>query len=128
MGESNYKVLVVDDSRMNRLKITRALSTDGYDVAEASGGREAMEMLRSQEFHLVLLDILMPEIDGFQVLEQIKNDHSLSGIPVIMVSAVDEKEDVERCLALGAADYVAKSSDAETLKNLVRYNLKGAPD
>jgi len=126
MNESTYSVLVVDDNRMNRLKMTRALNSGDYDVSEASGGQEAVEMLRSQVFHLVLLDILMPEFNGFQVLEQMQIDQRLSKIPVIMVSAVEEQEDVEKCLAMGAVDYIAKPFDSETLKNRVRSNLENA--
>ena len=128
MSESTYSVLVVDDNRMNRLKMARALKTGGYEVSEASGGQEAVEMLRSQVFDLVLLDLLMPELDGFHVLEQMKSDQLLSNIPVIVVSAVDEREDVEKCLALGAVDYIAKSFDAETLRKRVRSNLEKALD
>ena len=123
MSESTYRVLVVDDNRMNRLKLTRALSTEGYDVSEASGGQEAVKMLQSQVFHLVLLDILMPDVDGFQVLEKMQSDHGLAKIPVIMVSAVDEQEDVQKCLTMGAVDYITKPFDAEVLKVRVRSNL-----
>ncbi len=128
MSESTYRVLVVDDNRMSRLKMTRALNTGDYDVSEASGGQEAVEMLRSEVFHLVLLDILMPEVNGFQVLEQMQSDQRLAKIPVIMVSAVDEQEDVEKCLMMGAVDYISKPFDAETLKNSVRSNLEKAFD
>lgn len=128
MSESTYSVLVVDDNRMNRLKMTRALSTEDYDVSEASGGQEAIEMLQSQVFHLVLLDILMPEVNGIQVLEQMQSDQRLAKIPVIMVSAVDEQEDVDKCFAIGAADYINKPFDVETLMSRVRSNLKKALD
>jgi len=124
MTNSTYKVLVVDDNRINRMKMVRALTTGNYDLHEAAGGQEAMEMLRAQTFHLVLLDILMPEVDGFQVLQQMQGDQRLAEIPVVMVSAVDEEDAVKKCLAMGAVDFVAKSSDAETLKNRVQAVLK----
>ena len=126
MSESTYRVLVVDDNRMNRLKLIRALSTEGYDVSEASGGQEAVNMLQSQGFHLVLLDILMPDVDGFQVLEKMQSDQGLAKIPVIMVSAVDEQEDVQKCLTMGAVDYITKPFDTEVLKVCVRSNLERA--
>lgn len=128
MSETTYSVLVVDDNRMDRLKISRALNTGDYTVSEASGGLEALEMLQSQDFHLVLLDMLMPEVNGFQVLEQMQSDQRLAKIPVIMVSAADEKEDMEKCLAKGAVDFITKSFDAETLKKRVGSSLTKAAD
>jgi CheY-like chemotaxis protein len=124
MNENNCRVLVVDDNRINRLKLTRALDKEDYDLSEASGGQEALDMLRSQVFHLVLLDILMPDVDGFQVLEQMQSDGQLREIPVIMVSAVEEQEDVDRCLKMGAVDYISKPFDAEALKDRVRASLE----
>ncbi len=115
---------MVDDNRINRLKLTRALDKEDYDLSEASGGQEALDMLRSQVFHLVLLDILMPDVDGFQVLAQMQSDGQLRGIPVIMVSAVEEQEDVDRCLKMGAVDYISKPFDAEALKDRVRASLE----
>ena len=126
MSEPVYSVLIVDDNRMNRLKMSRALNKGGYEVSEASGGQEAVEMLQAQVFHLVLLDILMPDVDGFQVLEKMQSDHGLAKIPVIMVSAVDEQEDVQKCLTMGAVDYITKPFDTEVLKVRVRSNLEKA--
>lgn len=117
-------VLVVDDNRMNRLKLARALGDGSLRIAEASGGQEAIDLLESQVFHLVLLDLLMPEVDGFQVLERMQADQRLAAIPVIMVSAVDESEEVQRCLEMGAVDYITKPVDAETLKDRVARALQ----
>ena len=124
MTENNCRVLVVDDNRINRLKLIRALDKENYDTSEASGGQEALEMLRSQVFHLVLLDILMPDVDGFQVLEKMQSDQQLKEIPVIMVSAVEDQEDVDRCLAMGAVDYICKPFDEQVLKDRIRTNLE----
>jgi CheY-like chemotaxis protein len=126
MNENNCRVLVVDDNRINRLKATRALNTGDYDVSEAAGGQEALDMLRSQVFHLVLLDILMPDVDGFQVLEQMQSDQQLAQIPVIMVSAVEEEKDVRKCMAMGAVDYITKPFDVDVLQDRVSNNLKKA--
>lgn len=123
MSESTHSVLVVDDNRMNRLKMTRALDRGDFQISEASGGQEALDLLQSQVFHLVLLDLLMPEVDGFHVLERMQSDQQLARIPVIMVSAVEEKEAVERCLKIGAVDYIAKPVGAETLNDRVRRAL-----
>ena len=126
MNENTRRVLVVDDNRINRLKATRALNTGDYDVSQAAGGQEALDILRSQVFHLVLLDILMPDVDGFQVLEQMQSDQQLAQIPVIMVSAVEEEEDVRRCIAMGAVDYITKPFDVDVLQDRVSNNLKKA--
>jgi len=123
MSELTHSVLVVDDNRMNRLKMSRALDRGDFQVSEASGGQEALDLLQSQVFHLVLLDLLMPEVDGFQVLERMQSDQQLARIPVIMVSAVEEKEAVERCLAIGAVDYLTKPVGTETLNDCVRRVL-----
>ncbi len=123
MSESTHSVLVVDDNRMNRLKMTRAFDRGDFQISEASGGQEALDLLQSQVFHLVLLDLLMPEVDGFQVLERMQSDQQLARIPVIMVSAVEEKEAVERCLKIGAVDYITKPVGAETLNDRVRRAL-----
>jgi CheY-like chemotaxis protein len=125
-NENTCRVLVVDDNRINRIKATRALNTGNYDVSEAAGGQEALDMLRSQVFHLVLLDILMPEVDGFQVLEQMQDDQQLAKIPVIMVSAVEEEEDVRKCMAMGAVDYITKPFDVDALRDRVSNNLEKA--
>ncbi len=88
------QILVVDDNRINRLKLSRALTQRGHAVSEAENGREALEMLRSELFDLVLLDILMPEVDGFQVLREMKDDTTLRDVPVIVISALEEMDSV----------------------------------
>ena len=126
MTPSIISVLVVDDNRTSRFKMTRALNTQGYELYEAAGGQEALDTLRSKDIQLVLLDILMPEIDGFQVLEKMKSDQRLAAIPVIMVSGLDEEEVVEKCLALGAVDYITKSFDPKSLRDRVKNILEKA--
>ena len=122
MTEKNC-VLVVDDNRINRMKLLRALKEEKYDTCEAAGGKEALEVLQSREIHLVLLDILMPDVDGFQVLEQMQSNQQLKEIPVIMVSAIDEQEDVERCLNMGAKGYISKPFDTGEMKDRVKTIL-----
>ena len=124
MTDTLGHILAVDDNRMNRLKLVRMLGKEGYDVEQAEGGREALTMLRSNVFDLVLLDILMPEVDGFQVLREMKDDAALRDIPVIVVSAVEEMNSVDQCLELGAADYLSKPVDAELLKDRVSSYIK----
>ena len=102
------RLLVVDDDRVNRLLLARSIESQGHRVELAENGRVALDRLRSQPFDLVLLDIEMPELDGFQVLEQIVADPRLRDVPVIVTSAVEGLESVVRCIELGAEDYLSK--------------------
>ncbi len=122
MTDSNHHVLAVDDNRMTRLKMARALQ-DEYGVSQAQGGQEALSLLRSKPFHLVLLDIEMPDMDGFEVLRQMKEDPSLRDIPVIVVSGMEDKASFERCLEIGAVDYVTKPFDLAQLKSCVDSHI-----
>lgn len=122
MTDSNHHVLAVDDNRMTRLKMARALQSE-YAVSQAQGGQEALTLLRSKPFHLVLLDIEMPDMDGFEVLRQMKADPSLCDIPVIVVSGMDDKASFEQCLEIGAVDYVTKPFDLAQLKSCVDSHL-----
>jgi CheY-like chemotaxis protein len=101
-------VLVVDDNALNRDVLTRRLERQGHTVALADNGRVALEMVTRQKFDLVLLDVMMPELNGYQVLQHLKGDASLRDIPVIMISALEEIDSVVRCVALGAEDYLPK--------------------
>jgi DNA-binding response OmpR family regulator len=102
------KVLVVDDNDLNRDLLSRRLKRQGHAVAVAINGGRALEMLRAERFDLVLLDVLMPETNGYQVLRQLKADAALRDIPVIIISALDEIDSVVRCIELGAEDYLPK--------------------
>ncbi|MFN0317253.1 MAG: adenylate/guanylate cyclase domain-containing protein, partial [Burkholderiales bacterium] len=88
--------------------LVRRLERDGHAVRQAANGREALGLLRSLSVNLVLLDVRMPKLDGYQVLQEIKADPALRDIPVLMISAVDEIESVVRCIELGAEDYLPK--------------------
>ena len=110
------RVLVVDDNRLNRLTLSRAIERHGHTVEEAEDGRVALRMVRDHEFDVIILDIVMPEIDGYQVLEELKGDISVRDIPVIVVSAVDEIESIVRCIELGAEDYLTKPFNPVILK------------
>jgi CheY-like chemotaxis protein len=122
------QVLVVDDGRVNRLLLARALEQQGYAVTMAEHGRAALDLLHAQgapSFDVVLLDLLMPEMDGFQVLRHIKDDPGLRHIPVIMISAVEELMSVVRCLELGATDYLLKPFNAAILQARISGSLAG---
>jgi CheY-like chemotaxis protein len=104
MAVERGHILVVDDSRVNRMLLARALEAQDYAVVMAEDGRAALELLRAQRapaFDVVLMDLLMPEMDGYDALAQIKADPAMRHIPVIMISAVEELESVVRCLELG---------------------------
>jgi CheY-like chemotaxis protein len=106
--EAAGTLLVVDDTEANRELLGRRLEREGYAVAYAEDGRRALEMLRARDFDLVLLDVMMPEIDGYEVLRVMKSDERLRHVPVLMISALDELESVVRCIELGAEDYLPK--------------------
>ena len=110
------KILVVDDNESNRSMLARRLEREGHTVLLADNGRRALEMLRSQDFDLVLLDVMMPEMDGYQVLEQLHADDKLRGLPVIMISALDEIGTVVKSIELGAEDYLPKPFDPIILR------------
>jgi putative two-component system response regulator len=103
-----YSMLVVDDNEMNRDLLSRRLQRQGYNVCIAENGQRAIDVISQKPFDLVLLDIMMPEVNGYQVLEYMKSDARLRHIPVIMISALDELESVVRCIELGADDYITK--------------------
>jgi class 3 adenylate cyclase/CheY-like chemotaxis protein len=113
-GQSH--ILVVDDNENNRDVLGRRLEREGYRVSSAENGRRALEMVRSATYDLVLLDIMMPEIDGYQVLSQMKADPALCDIPVIMISALDQINSVVRCIETGAEDYLNKPFDPVLLR------------
>src|SRR5437763_17207902 len=93
---------------MNRIMLSRYLTKLGYQATLVENGRQALEKLQGQPFDLVLLDVQMPGMDGYQVLEHLKADPGVRDIPVIMISAVEEIESVVRCIELGAQDYLPK--------------------
>ncbi len=102
------RLLVVDDLPENRNVLSRRLERQGHYVATAANGREGLQKLRAEPFDLVLLDVLMPEMDGYQMLQQLKASKRMRHIPVIMISALGELDSVVRCIELGAEDYLPK--------------------
>ena len=109
-------VLVVDDLETNRDVLSRRLKHQGYAVSTAENGSQALEKLHAAAFDLVLLDIMMPEMDGYEVLRRLKADEALRHIPVVMISALNELDSVVRCIELGAEDYLPKPFDPTLLK------------
>jgi two-component system sensor histidine kinase/response regulator len=101
-------LLVVDDEAANRDVLSRRLERQGHTVVTASNGNQTLDLMRDRPFDLVLLDIMMPDTDGYEVLRRLKSDDQLQHIPVVMISAIDELQSVVRCIAAGAEDYLAK--------------------
>jgi len=110
------RILVVDDNEMNRDILMRHLERQGHRVTSVDNGARALQILAEETYDLVLLDILMPGLNGYQVLEQLKSDPALRDLPVIMISALDETDSVVHCIAMGAEDYLPKSFDPILLR------------
>lgn len=121
-GQGN--VLVVDDNQVNRELLVRRLKREGHSVSAATNGSQALEMMQLQGFDLVLLDIMMPEMNGYEVLENLKSNPTLWHIPVIMISAVDDIDSIVRCIELGAEDYLSKPFNPILLKARINACLE----
>lgn len=121
--ETKGKILVVDDDHLNRIKLSVNLQEADCEVALAKNGLEALEMLRQQPFDTILLDLMMPIMDGFEVLETIQADADLRHLPVIVISAEEEISGVVRCIEMGAADYLGKPFNPVVLRARVKACL-----
>jgi PleD family two-component response regulator len=117
--------LVVDDNKMSRMVLSRALRELDVEPVEAENGLRALETMAETSVDVVLLDLLMPELDGYGTLEQMRADEALRHIPVIVITAVDDLESVVRCIELGATDYLPKPFDAAILRARVTASLAG---
>ena len=107
-GAGRGTILVVDDNEGNREMLSRRLARQGHAVMAAEDGQSALDLLRERPVDLVLLDVMMPGMDGYEALKRMKSDDALRHIPVLMISALDEMESVIRCIELGAEDYLPK--------------------
>jgi signal transduction histidine kinase len=117
-------ILVVDDNRLNRLKLSHVLQQQGHSVEQAENGQQALDMLHAAAFDVVLLDIMMPEMDGHEVLARMKADKHLREIPVIVISAVDEVDSAVRCIEIGAEDYIPKPFNPVFLRARLNASLR----
>jgi CheY-like chemotaxis protein len=114
---AGVRILVVDDNEDNRYTLTRRLQREGWtDLVTAENGREALDRVAQERFDLILLDIMMPEVNGYEVLRQLKSDPATRDIPVLMISALSEFESVVRCIELGAEDYLPKPFNPALLR------------
>lgn len=125
MSAAGPALLVVDDNEDNRYTLTRRLTREGYNnLTTATNGREALDLIQSKPFDLILLDIMMPDMNGYEVLERMKAGAELRNIPVIMISALSEIESVIRCIELGAEDYLSKPFNPTLLRARVGASLE----
>jgi len=117
------RILVVDDEELNRILLATNLQESGYTVETAEDGQQALQMLRAQPFDAVLLDLVMPRMDGYQVLAEMKQDAALRRTPIIVISSTDEMESIVRCIEMGATDYLTKPFDPVLLYARIRGSL-----
>jgi len=118
------RLLVVDDNKVNRLLLGRSLEQQGHSVEMAENGRQALEMMHAKPFDLVLLDIEMPEMNGYEVLEKVTSDLQLRDIPIIITSALEELNSVVKCIEMGAEDYLTKPVNPVLLKARIGASLE----
>jgi CheY-like chemotaxis protein len=121
--EKNRNILIIDDSYTNNVLLDAILKEKGYDIHLAYNGEEAHKILRKKDFSLILLDLLMPKVSGFDFLKEIKQEEDTKDIPVIVVSAVTDKKDIEKTLSLGANEYIKKPIDIHNIVNIVEKHM-----
>jgi len=103
------KILIVEDDKFLRELIARKLTQENFEVIEAIDGEEGLKRIRDDKPDLILLDLILPGVDGFEVLSKLKEDPTLASIPVIILSNLGQREDIEKGLKLGAIDYLVKA-------------------
>jgi len=124
---SSQKILVVEDNQDNRELVVKVLKINGYKVIEAVDGEEALEKTKTENPDLILMDLFIPKIDGYEVTRRLKSDRDLRGIPVIALTAHAMKGDMEKALAAGCDGYIPKPIDVRELPKQIEYFLKHNP-
>lgn len=128
MSDIRQKILIVDDEMDALLALKVALETEGYNIAEAKDGYEAIDKVRSEIPDVILLDLMIPGIDGFEVCRQLKSDPMYKHIPIIMLTARGEVDDKVEGIELGADDYVTKPFNLKELKARIKMILRRNQD
>jgi DNA-binding response OmpR family regulator len=118
-------ILIVEDNEDTLFLLTMQLQQGGYTILEAQDGIEALDKLKDNQPDLLLLDLMIPGLSGFEVLERIKTDDELPKVPVIILSALDEPDVIKQCMELGACDYVTKPYTSNDLLNRISSVLEG---
>ncbi len=124
MGAKKAILIVEDDGKLSKM-LSFLFAAKGFDAHIATSGKEAFETLKGWVPNIILLDLMMPEMNGFEVCEKLKNDDKLKDIPVIILSALTEEKHKQRVMALGATDYFCKPFTSTTLVNRVIEVLEG---
>jgi len=119
------KILVVEDDRFLRELISKKLRNEGFEVIEAIDGEEGFKKIKEEKPNVVLLDLILPSMDGFDVLEKVKKDKEIASIPIVILSNLGQREEIEKGLKLGATDYLIKAhftpgEIVEKIKNIIR--------
>lgn len=122
--ENKKTILVIDDSTTNVVLLQAVLNNKGYEIHTAMNVKEAYSVMQKKLPQLILLDLLMPRINGFEFLQELKNDNSKKHIPVIVISALTENENIEKAYELGAVEFVKKPVDIQKLLEIVSAVIK----
>jgi DNA-binding response OmpR family regulator len=115
-----YKILSIEDTTSFRRLIRMTLEFEGFEVIEAEGGKRGLELVKAQTPHLILLDLMMPDISGLEVCQELKKDSHLCKIPIVVLSSSDDSDEIEKCLQLGAQYYLLKPFRPAMLLEVVR--------
>ena len=121
---SGSRVLIADDNEQNRELLDAYLADEGYEILMANDGQETMDVVDASQPDLILLDIMMPRMSGYEVCEQLKSDPNRQGIPVLMVTALNEMGDIEKAVKAGCDDFLTKTVNQLELKTRVRSLLR----
>ena len=121
-----YTILAVDDVPLNLILVEKMLTRQNFIVKKASGGQQALDMIAKQQPSLVLLDLMMPNVDGFEVLSHIRENKETENLPVVILSALNSEHDIKRAMKLGANDFVTKPIIMDRLVTAIKKALETA--
>jgi CheY-like chemotaxis protein len=123
MSKEQKKVLIIDDSSVNNVLLENVLEDQNYEVLISFRGDEALELINKEHPDIILLDIMMPGMDGYKILEELKSKEPTKDIPVIMVSAKSDSLDIDKAMELGASDYIVKPINIKTIIEKIQAHI-----